>query len=76
MLSLQKRVYAYQYMDDWLKINEMSLPEKEGFYSCQIDITDANYMHTKRVCKDFKIIHLGEYHDFHYFRISLFVCSK
>ena len=34
MLSLQKRVYAYQYMDDWVKINEMSLPEKEGFYSC------------------------------------------
>ena len=27
------------------------------------DITDAYYAHTKRVCKDFEIKHLGEYHD-------------
>ena len=27
------------------------------------DITDANYMHPKRVCKVFKINILGEYHD-------------
>ena len=27
------------------------------------DITDADYMHTKRVCEDFEIKHLGEYHD-------------
>ena len=26
-------------------------------------ITDADYMHTKRICKDFEIKHLGEYHD-------------
>ena len=26
-------------------------------------ITDEDYMHEKRVCKDFKIISLGEYHD-------------
>ena len=29
------------------------------------DITDADYAHAKRVCKDFKIKSLGEYHDFH-----------
>ena len=29
------------------------------------DITDADYMHTKRVCKDFEIKNLGEYHDLH-----------
>ena len=28
-------------------------------------ITDADYMHTKRVCKDFQIKNLGEYHDSH-----------
>ena len=28
------------------------------------DITDADYVHPKRVCKDFEIKHLGEYHDF------------
>ena len=27
------------------------------------DITDADYAHTKRVCKDFKIKNLGDYHD-------------
>ena len=27
------------------------------------DITDASNMHTKRVCKDFEIRNLGEYHD-------------
>ena len=26
------------------------------------DITDANYVHGKRVCKDFEIKNLGEYH--------------
>ena len=28
------------------------------------DITD--YMHAKRVCKDFEIKNLGEYHDFYF----------
>ena len=27
------------------------------------DTTDANYMHAKRVCNDFKIKKLGEYYD-------------
>ena len=27
------------------------------------DITDADYMHVKRACKDFEIIDLGEYHE-------------
>ena len=26
-------------------------------------ITDANYAHAERVCKDFEIKNLGEYHD-------------
>ena len=27
------------------------------------DITDADYAHAKRVCKDFETKNLGEYHD-------------
>ena len=27
------------------------------------DITDADYTHEKRNCKNFKITNLGEYHD-------------
>ena len=65
ILLLQKGVYPYEYMDDWEKFNETSLPEKEDFYSHlnMEDITDADYAHAKRVCKDFEIKNLGEYHD-------------
>ena len=47
-------------MNDWEKFNEMSLPEKEDFYSHlnMEDITDAYNAHTKRVCKDFEIKYL------------------
>ena len=39
--------------------------EKNDFYSHlnTEDITDADYTHTKRVCKDFEIENLEEYHD-------------
>ena len=52
-------------MDHWEKFNETSLPEKEDFYSHLImeNIADAEYVHAKRVCKDFEIKNLGEYHD-------------
>ena len=52
-------------MDDWEKFDETSLPEKEDFYSLlnMKDITDADYAHSKRVCKDFEIKNLGECYD-------------
>ena len=52
-------------MEDWEKLNETSLPEKEDFYShLNIkDITDADYAHAKRVSKDFEIKGVEEYHD-------------
>ena len=62
---LRKGVYPYEYMDDWEKFNETTLPEKEDVYSNlnMEDITDKDYMHGKRVFKDFEIKNLGEYHD-------------
>ena len=64
ILLLRKGVYPYEYMHEWEKFNERTLPEKEEFYSnLNMDITDADYMHGKRICKDFEIKHLGEYHD-------------
>ena len=62
---MQKGVYPYEYMDDWKKFNETSLPVKKGFYSHlnMEDITDADYVHAKRICKDFEIKNLGAYHD-------------
>ena len=50
-----KRFSHYDYMDDWEKFKETSIP----------DITDGDYSHTKRVCQDFEMKHLGEYHDLH-----------
>ena len=52
-------------MESWEKFNETSLTEKEDFYSLlnMEDITGADYAHAKRVCKDFEIKNLGEYHD-------------
>ena len=29
------------------------------------DITDTDYMHTKRVCDDFETNNLGEHHEVH-----------
>ena len=54
---MQKGVYPYEYMDDWEKFNETSLPEKGDFYSkLNIeDITDADYAYAKIVCRDFEI---------------------
>ena len=47
-------------MDDWEKFDET-----EDFYSLlnMKDITDADYAHSKRVCKDFEIKNLGECYD-------------
>ena len=65
ILSLRKAVYPYKYMDDWKKFGETPLPETEDFYSNlnMDDITNADYMHAKRVRKDFEIKNLGNYHD-------------
>ena len=73
ILLLRKGVYPYEYMDDWEKFNETTLPEKEEFYSNlnMEDITDADYMHAKRVCKDFEIKNLGEYHKL-YFQSNIY----
>ena len=57
ILLLWKGVYPYEYIDNCEKLNETSLPEKEDFYSPlnMEDITDADYAHAKRVCKDLEI---------------------
>ena len=39
------------------------------------DITDADYVHTKRVCKDFEIKNLGEYHDLYVQSDTLSSCK-
>ena len=56
-------------------MNETSLPEKENFYSHlnMEDITDVDYAQAKRVCEDFKIKKIGEYHDLYIQSDTLFL---
>ena len=57
--------------------SETTLPRKEELYSNlnMEEITDADYMHRKRVCKDFVIKILGEYHHLHHKRETLFLAD-
>ena len=64
---LRKGVYPYEYMEEWKKFSETLLLEKDDFYSnpSMENITDAHYMHAKRLSNDFEIKSQGEYHDFY-----------
>ena len=64
-LLLRKGIYSYEYMDDWKRFKEESLPDKESFYSelNNEHITDEDYAHAQKVWDMFKIKNLGEYHD-------------
>ena len=57
ILLLWIDVYNYEYIDDWEKFSETSLPEKEFFYShLNIeDITDADYITQKEFVKILKL---------------------
>ena len=41
VLLLWKGVYSYEFMYDWEKFNETSLPKKEDFYS-HLNMEDIN----------------------------------
>ena len=48
-----KRTLLYEYMDNWKRFDEISLPGEEAFY-CNLnmeDITDIGYKHEKWVFK-------------------------
>ena len=55
ILLFWKYVYPYKYIDDWEKVKETSLPEKNRFLCSHLnmeDITDSDDMHIKIVRKD------------------------
>ena len=58
-------VYPYEYVDNWERFSEISLPSKEDFYSnLNIeDINDIDYRHANNVFTRFKLENLGQYHD-------------
>ena len=65
----RKGVFPYEYMNDWEKFNETSLPEKQDFYDHlnMKDITHADYAPKKVFLKSMK---------WKIRRISLFVYSR
>ena len=65
ILLLRKGVYPYEYMDNWERFNEASLPSEESFYSNlnMEDIDDIDYRHGNNVFNKFKLNNLGDYHD-------------
>ena len=62
---LRKGVYPYEYMDNWERFNDISLPSKESFYSNlnMEDIDDIDYRHGNNVFNKFKLNNFGDYHD-------------
>ena len=64
-MLLRNGVYPYEYMDNWEKFDETSLPNKEYFYSNlnMENIDNIDYRHGNNVFERFKLKNLGEYHD-------------
>ena len=64
-MLLQKGVYSYEYIDNWEKFDETTLPPKEAFYTNLNleNISDEDPAHAQKVWDVFKIKNLGEYHN-------------
>ena len=60
ILLLRKGVYPYEYMDNWERFNETSLPNKESFYSnLNMEyIEEIDYRHGNNVFKIFELKNL------------------
>ena len=54
---LRKGVYPYEYMYNWERFNETSLPSKKSFYSNlnMENIDDIDYRHGNNVFNKFKL---------------------
>ena len=62
---LRKGVYSYEYVDNWERFSEISLPSKEDFYSKlnMEDFNDIDYRHANNVFKRLELENLRQYHD-------------
>ena len=64
VLLLRKRVYPYEDMDSWEKLDETTIPPKEFFYSKLNleNITGKDYTHAQEVWDAFEIKDRCKYH--------------
>ena len=64
LLYYCEKVFILTNLWIFAKNSKTSLPEKDSYSHINMkDITDADYAHAKRVCKNFEIKNLGGYHD-------------
>ena len=77
ILLLRKGVYRYEYMDNWKRFNETSLPDKKTFYSelNSEDITDKDYAHAREFLKELKLKNLSDYHHLYVQSDTLFLAD-
>ena len=77
ILLLRKGVYPYEYMNNWERFNETSLPSKESFYNNlnMENIDDIDFRHGNNVCNKFKLNNLGDYHDLYVQRDTLLLAD-
>ena len=66
-------MYNLYYIYTWERFSEISLPNKEDFYSNlnMEDISNIDYRHANNVFKIFKLENLGDYHDLYVQRDTL-----
>lgn len=71
-----KGVYLYEYTDSWEKLEETSLPSKEGFHSTlgEYGITDEDFKHAVTVWKHFGCGTYGEYSDL-YLKVNVMLLT-
>ena len=64
-LLIRKGIYPYEYMDNWGRFEEATLPPASSFYNKlnMSGVSDQDYEHACKVWRDFAIRNLGEYHD-------------
>ena len=62
-LLLQKGVFPYEYVGEYKRLEETSLPPQSAFYSKLDDegITDDSYKHAKRVFSEFRCRSIRDY---------------
>lgn len=61
----RKGVFPYEYIDEYEKLEENALPQKESFFSSltESNISEDDYIHAQNVWNKFGIQTLGEYSD-------------
>ncbi|KAK5637821.1 hypothetical protein RI129_000195 [Pyrocoelia pectoralis] len=64
-LIIRKGIFPYEYIDSWERLNEMSLPPRDAFFSHLRNdgVSAEDYDHALNVWRAFSIQNLGQYAD-------------